>query len=96
MALVSAHLDFGVDENLRQSWRTESVQGAVSPIRTVGPCIMLESLKDASRVLGSPNPSYKQQPPPLRERVLLKLFCQDSFVIHRFVRPQLVKLIIHL
>jgi hypothetical protein len=47
------------------SWRTESAQGAASPIRAVGPCIMLESLKDASRVLGSPNPSYKKHPLPL-------------------------------
>jgi hypothetical protein len=41
------------------SWQTESVQGAASPIRAVGPCIVLESLKDVSRVLGLPNPSYK-------------------------------------
>jgi hypothetical protein len=39
----------------------------VSPIRAVGPCIVLESLKDASRLLGSSNPSYKQQSlPPMR------------------------------
>jgi hypothetical protein len=65
MTLVSANLDSESTGICIAGWRTESVQGAASPIRAVGPCIVLESLKDASRVLGSPIPSYKQQMSPL-------------------------------
>jgi hypothetical protein len=65
MALVSAHLDFGIDRNLRRKLAERIFPGCWSPIQVVGPCIVLESLKDASRVLASPNSSYKQQPPPL-------------------------------
>jgi hypothetical protein len=64
MALVSAHLDFGVDGNLHCKLADRMCPGCCVTYSVVGPYIVLESLKDASRVLGSPNPSYKQQPPP--------------------------------
>jgi hypothetical protein len=64
MELISAHLDFGVDRNLHRKLADRICKGAAIPIRAVGPCMMLESLKDASRVLGLPNPSYKSSRHP--------------------------------
>jgi hypothetical protein len=59
MEPVSAQLDFGVDRNSRYEMADRAVPGAASPIWAIGPCIMSESIRDASRGHW-PNPrSYK-------------------------------------
>jgi hypothetical protein len=49
MEPVSAQLDFEVDRNLRYKLTDRAVLGAASPIWTIGPCIMSESIRDSSR-----------------------------------------------
>src|SRR6266542_1091985 len=57
----------------------------------VGPCIVLESIRAASRGLARPNPYLFISRRHFRVRVLLRFFLSsNSVTVHRFVRPHFV------
>jgi hypothetical protein len=63
----------------------------------VGPCIVLEPIRVASRDLCTPlNTLYSIESPKLGFGFCLDYSIKNSFAVCRFVRPQLRELIIHL
>src|SRR5438105_14896583 len=57
----------------------------------VGPCIVLESFRGASRGLARPNPYIFSSRRHFRVSVLLRfILSSNSIAVHRFVRPHFV------
>jgi hypothetical protein len=60
-----------------------------------GPCIFVEPIRGASRLLHNPRVFINSRHILVRGRFCLSLDLSRTVVVDRFVRPQLVSLIIH-
>ena len=77
--------------NIEISQHPESARVLHHHLWPVGPCIVLESIKGASRVLHAPNPYLFSSHRHFRVRVLLRfILSSNSVAVHQFVRPHFV------
>jgi hypothetical protein len=95
--VVSRQNIFGINGNHQNKSVSRICQGAATP--SFGPLDHVSSLGPLGArpgVLHDPRVFLNSCHLSIRVQVLLRLFCQEQFRVHRFVRPQLVRLIIHL
>ena len=98
MDLVLGTNSAGVDEIVKIRWHTESVSVLHHPFSVSGPCIELSPLGvRPGEVLHNLNPLLDAAATIIRLWVLLRFILSRTVIaVHRFVKPQLVRLIIHL
>jgi len=92
MALVPPYYQVRVIGIFKTSGHTESVRCYDAIFWAVGSCIISEPIGVHPGNLYAPNSLYSVAVTLVRIWVLLRLFYQEQFHHHRFVRPQLCEL----
>ena len=98
MALVSGPNSSGVDRNRRNKMTSRICLGVASPFFGLWAMYRVEPIRGATRgVLHDLNPLLAATTAIVRLWVLLRFILSRTVVaVHRFVKPQIVRLIIHL